>query len=339
MFVGAKAGGFGFGWALALWALCSVALAALIDIKDPELRKAVYRAMAKGQLEAAAGRWQESAAAYREAVELAPDQVETHHGYQDSMERLGKRAEMVAQYRSKLKRQPQNALAYYLLGRVEADLGEKETLLKKALELDPKMYWASYALGHCYERQGRWEESEKAFKQALAVAGDWAEGYHALGFCYMEQGKDELAEAAYRKALGINPRYVDSMVNMSVLALRKGKAAEAAEWCGKALAIEPDNPEALNNLGKAYYEQGRPRAAEKEFKKALASKKVDNAEVKWLNLGFCYYQMRNWEAAAAAFSKAIELNPSFAYARYCLAQARLRQEKPDEAWKLVKEAQ
>jgi type IV pilus biogenesis/stability protein PilW len=155
----------------------------------------------------------------------------------------------------------------------------------------------------------------------------------------MRQGKDELAEEQFKKALEIKPYYVDSMINLSVLALRRRDTKRAIELCEKAVELAPRNPEAHNNLGKALYQEGRLRAAAKAFLEALASPLCDHPEIQHLNLGFCYSRMRQLDKAAESFQNAIRINEGFAYAYYCLAQIRYRQERYAEAWKLVERAQ
>ena len=324
-----------------LWLAAATApvWASPVHIKDPAKRKSLYKALAKGQLTAAAGKWEDSRKAYREAVRIAPEQVEGHHGYQDAMAQLGRRDELVELYRDKLKRQPGNPLAYYLLGRVVGDLAEREKLLKEAARLDPKSAWAQYALGHLYEHQERWDESQKAFEVATGLRPTWAEGHHALGFCLMQQGKDDQADAAYREALSINPRYVDSLVNLGYVALRRKKYGEAIGFCQKALVIDKNNPNAHNNLGKAYYYQGRLREAVKAYKAALGSDGLDKPQVAYLNIGFCYYRMREWAQCAAAYERAVSIDKNFAYGFYCLAQARYRQELYPKAWDAARRAQ
>ncbi|HIJ65676.1 MAG TPA: tetratricopeptide repeat protein [Candidatus Hydrogenedentes bacterium] len=310
-----------------------------VFIKDPEQRKAYYKAIARGELAGAVGKWEQACDAFREATRIAPDVVEGHQAYQDAMEQLGKREELLAQYRSKLERQPDSALVHYLLGRIASDLAEKEKLLLAAVRLDPSLSWAYYALGHLYEHAEKWNQSESAFRKVTELRPNWAEGHNALGFCFLQQGKNDAAEAAFKKALDTNPRYVDALVNLGVIALRGKQYARTVEYSRKALEIDKSNPKALNNLGKAYYYQGLLRDAVEAYKKALESPDVDRPEVVYLNLGFCYYRMQEFDQAAAAYERAVSINPTFGYGYYCLAQAKYRQKAYEDAWKAVRQAE
>jgi len=328
-----------------LSAFLLAALAADVDaspiqlIKDVKKLKAYYKELGKGELAAAVGKWDDSRTAYRRAITIATEPMAAHQGYQDAMERLARDKDVWEQYRDKLRRQPKNARAHYLLARLTADTKEKERLLIEAAKLDPKLYWAHYALGHLYEHQEKWEAGEKAFKRVIELRPLWDEGRHSLGFCYLQQGKNDQAEAVFKKVLARNARFVDSLVNMGVIAMRRKKYDQVIAWSKKALAIDKTNPGAFNNQGKAYYHQGRLREALKSYKAALVSKEVQRPEVIFLNMGFCYYRMRQWAQAAAAYERATSINKDFAYAYYCLAQARFRQETYPAAWKSVHQAQ
>jgi len=324
----------GAGWLMAL-VMASAACGQAVLMQDAEKRKAYYKALSKGELLAAAGKWEEARKSYQEAIAVDPSQVEAHQAYQDAMERLGKADAALQEYRNRARHQPGNAVALYLLARIAPEPAEKLKLLKEAIAVDPKLSWAQYALGHVYENLDQWAESEAAFARAIELRPNWAECHNALGFCYMQQGKDEQAEAAFKKALSLNPRFADALVNMGALALRRKAYDQAIDYSQKALEIDKGNWSAHNNLGKAYYHQGRVREAIKAYQAALECKSVDRPEVVYLNMGFCYYHMRQWAQASAAYEKAISLNTEFAYAYYCLAQVKFRQELYGEAWKAV----
>jgi len=278
-------------------------------------------------------------AEYEKALQLAPKLVEAHHGYQDTMEALGKRKEVLSQYRRRLTRTPDSAMVHYLYGRLVTDLDEKRKLYQKAAKLAPKFFWAHYGLGYLCEREQKWPESEAAFKRAIAVRPSSAEAHHGLGFCYMGQGKDEHAVREYQAALKIDPHYVESLLNLSVIDLRRHDYDGAIEHCKRVLETDKDNPWAYNNLGKAYYGLFRLSEALKAFRAALANPRYDTPEIGYLNLGFVYHRQRKHALAEAAYKKAIEHEPDFPYAYEALAQVQFHQKKYDEAWKSVKKAQ
>jgi len=315
---------------------CVVALAAQEAPPALEARKL----LAEGEILFAAGKIEEALSRFRSAREKAPTLVEAHQRYQDAMIALGRGREAGEEYRAFASDGPfkESALACYLLGRISADLMQKEQHFRAALAKAPDFFWAWHGLGYLYERLDRWEESEAAFRRLVALRPDSPLGYNGLGFCYMEQGKNEAAEQAFAEALKRDPRDTEALLNLSYLALRQGNYELAVERARKLLEVDKDNPWAHNNLGKAYYHLGRYAAAERAFKAALAQPRYDTPEIAYLNLSFIYRRRRKYDLAAEACRKAIELRPDFAYAYNELAQVQYHQGQYAQAWENVRRA-
>jgi len=121
--------------------------------------------------------------------------------------------------------------------------------------------------------------------------------------------------------------------------LRRQEYAQAEAWCRKALAVDKDNPWAQNNLGKACFWQGKNAAALRAYQAAASSRRYDTPEVAYVNMGFVYRRQNKHEQAAAAFDRAIELRPGFAYAHVLLAYVLYDQKKYADAWAEVAKAE
>jgi len=72
-------------------------------------------------------------------LQRAGDDLSVHEQYQDASAAAGRHEAVVLEYRQKAKREPQSAASQYLLGRVLGRGDEVVPLLRKALELDPKL--------------------------------------------------------------------------------------------------------------------------------------------------------------------------------------------------------
>src|SRR5690349_13195633 len=79
----------------------------------------------------------------------------------------------------------------------------------RARELDPAEAAISlYNLGTVYRRLGRYDEAERALRQALAAWDEpvkLAAGYHLLAGLRAERGRYEEALRNYDRALGLDP--------------------------------------------------------------------------------------------------------------------------------------
>ncbi len=248
-------------------------------------------------------------------------------------------AAMKAEYKRRMNAAPRSAEACYLYARVCDDVKEKEKLFKRALRLDPKLYWAHYALGFLYERLGRLKDSEREFRAALKIKPDWAEAYVGLGFLFLNHGKNREALENLQKACELDPANIDAHMNLGYLYRRVHHYDKAIAEFKRVLDIDPDNPWAQNNLGVCYYRQGLFSLAAKCYRRALDSERYDTPELAHLNMGFVYRRRRHYVLAAYHFRKATELKPDFAYAHSQLAQVLYHQKKYAEARKHVQIAQ
>ena len=98
---------------------------------------------------------------------------------------------------------PENAWAnyYYAVGlwkRAASALDDEtsaqvETLLQKAVRLDPKLGMAELQLGAVYTRRGDLEKARAAYQQAVAVTPDLEEAHYRLALAYRRTGDEDSA--------------------------------------------------------------------------------------------------------------------------------------------------
>lgn len=100
--------------------------------------------------------------------------------------------------------QPKNARAlyYYAMsmwkGRRAQDAGvdvhQIESLLKKSVEVDPKLAEAHLQLGNLYSDKGRYADAVPEYQSALAVNADLADAHYRLGQAYVHTGQKDRAQ-------------------------------------------------------------------------------------------------------------------------------------------------
>jgi len=111
--------------------------------------------------------------------------------------------------------------SYFYNGRQEL-LPQAETCFKKALELNPGNYMAYFELGGVYQAQGRFQEAEERFRQALALdIGNKAQLFSALGRIYTQMGRIDSAWECYRKADDIRMNTCDASTASSYRKLKE----------------------------------------------------------------------------------------------------------------------
>jgi len=101
-----------------------------------------------------------------------------------------------------LRLQPENAMANYYYGlslsRQEADadkLAQAESLLEKAVRLDPNLAAAYLQLGVLYSQQGGTSEAISAYTKAIQADAQLAEAHYRLGQIYSRAGEKLKAQA------------------------------------------------------------------------------------------------------------------------------------------------
>ena len=149
-------------------------------------------------------------------------------------------------------------------------------------------------VGYYYESQGRYEEAEPLYLEALAMRKqllgeahpDVATSLNNLAGLYESQGRYEEAEPLFLEALAMyqqllgeaHPAVATSLNNLAVLYGFQGRYEEAEPLFLEALAMQkqllgkahPDVASSLNNLAMLYKSQGRYEDAEPFYLKALA---------------------------------------------------------------------
>ncbi|MBO0858662.1 MAG: tetratricopeptide repeat protein [Chloracidobacterium sp.] len=102
-----------------------------------------------------------------------------------------------------VKEHPENALAHYYyavnLGRARrgpgstVDFAQVETLLKRAIALDPKLPQAHFELGVLYTEQQQYTEAIAAFRSAIKLNPEMGKAHYRLALIYQRAGQKEMA--------------------------------------------------------------------------------------------------------------------------------------------------
>jgi len=148
---------------------------------------------------------------------------------------------------------------------------------------------------------------------------------------YLDQGDATNALAVYKKAQAMVPNDADVHLNLASSYLSIGAAAEAIREAEEALKIEPDSAAAFFIKGSAWLRQAKPEEASKALENV---QKIEPGEAAALfQLGRAKAELRQWDAAIAAFKEGIATDPNHLHrtAHYLLAQALLHAGRQEEA--------
>jgi len=129
------------------------------------------------------------------------------------------------------------ARGYSIEGRGE----EAIAYYKRALTMNPNIFFASYNLGDLYYKKGKTEEAIQLFIRASKIKPSIPETYSRLGEIYMETGQLKLAERSLLLAIEKNPQSAVAFRNLGILNFYKlKKTLPGKNYFQRSLTLDPE---------------------------------------------------------------------------------------------------
>jgi len=147
--------------------------------------------------------------------------------------------------------------------------------------------------GKEFYRNDQDDEAVKSFAEAVRLDPELAEAHFRLALGYESLGKREEAEGEYKKAVEAYKKYLEQ---------------------------NPDDAEAHYALGQTYAGLDRYSDAIREYREAT-KRKEDDPDM-FYDLGVAHTKLAQYDAAAAAFSKSLEIDPEYYRAQDGLDEAK-----------------
>jgi tetratricopeptide (TPR) repeat protein len=235
------------------------------------------------------------------------------------------------------------------------DFTTAESLLKKAIQRDPKNYQAWFDLGFVYNRLRRTEDSIHAYRQSVAAKPDVFESNLNLGLMlarsnsaeaeqflraaaklkptdHVEEGqarawlslghllentKPDDALDAYQKAAVLTPKDPEPHLSAGLLRERRKDFSGAEAEYRQVLVLDPRSNEAVIGLTNIYMKAGRVAEAEPLLRQ-LVTDRPDDAGLH-LQLGRVLAAQGKKDEAIPEIQTALKLSPSDSEAQRDLA--------------------
>ncbi len=218
--------------------------------------------------------YKDSAAAFRRAFQLNPDDVWSLQNLAQSLKGLGLREEAIREYRHALAFNPRFGLAWLGLGQMLEEMGRKaeaEDCYRKALLKQNRIYRVpelTTVARFCASR-GWHEAAAVNYEAAIKLDPADAALYLETGQNLAAWGHHAQAEQYYSEAARLAPDSLQAHFLYGLELGQAGKPAEAAAQFREAVRIMPNLPEARINLGLALANEGNYPDALAQFDKVL----------------------------------------------------------------------
>ncbi|TLY76625.1 MAG: tetratricopeptide repeat protein [Gammaproteobacteria bacterium] len=217
-------------------------------------------------------------------------------------------------FREALAVDPRFALAYaglcecdsigYERSQDSALAARAEAACHQALALDASLREAKLGLAHLYAVTGRNDQASAIFHAAVREDPSDVDAYIGLAGAYEELQRSAEAEGTYRRAIDVDPGYWAAHTAFGNFLFHHGRATLAAQQYQRVTQLVPVSAPAFNNLGAALEMSGDFEGAARAFDKSL---ELEPTRSGYSNSGTVYYFLGRFTDAARMFRKAAEL--------------------------------
>jgi tetratricopeptide (TPR) repeat protein len=298
------------------------------DITASEIPAGLVQAAA----DARAQRFREAELALRQALSSDPQNAALHFAlgtmlrqqerWDDAIDEITRSAQLMPDF-------PENhgSLAYifYLLDDPSDSIAEART----ALSMDPQNAEAYQFLGLGLFSGGQYGAAVHAFAESLARDGNNPDTYYDLGIALHADGDLPAAIDAYRHATHLNPAFWQAHSNLALILHEQGKLDEAIAEYREAKRLAPQEASVRNNLGNTYCDKGDFNAA------MLELRELYRQHPEWEQghgcLARAYMSKKEYSSAVSELQLAVLQNPTGSAEHRVLGEALLLGEKPEEA--------
>lgn len=281
----------------------------------------------------------EAFAAFDEAMEAAPDNVEIPALYGKIVLNQGDDAKAEALFARARAAEPDNLL--HLDGQVRALIGQEkfhqaQTLLTEALEENPQSTRLALLQGRVFDELGKEKEAIESYQKALAdEAVGWEAAFY-LGGLYLKRGRLDEAKAAIDRALDKGGSHAKPHVGLGRYLLTTRALDAAFDAFERAIEIDGDDAEAHFGMAEVLTAQGQLTAAERSFARATAiNEKLPGLETRY---GSLLWRLGQREEAAKALEKARALDFRDAEALWKLGAIYFELKRYDQAFESLSSA-
>jgi tetratricopeptide (TPR) repeat protein len=188
-----------------------------------------------------------------------------------------------------------------------------------------------FTQGRSALRQGDFRSAVSHLKEAAASLPRRAEVYRVLGTAYWADGQYDASIDQFKAALRANPNDERSWMALADVLATIGQFAQAEQVLKEALQRIPASGQAHYDLGRLYRALGMYPDSIRQLEEAAKLNPILGLDSLYEEIGAVDEIQADFQGAADAYTRRIEVNPNNADAHRKLGEALLRQDRDDEA--------
>jgi len=266
----------------------------------------------RGNLRGQRGEWVQALVDYDQSIALRPDNPNAYVGRASALLQTGNLDRAIADCDRAIAMNSNIADAFAYRAEAYRKKGELERTIadfSRAIAINPKAPGYFVARGVAYAARDEFDRAVADFDRALGIAPQHARAQelrrNALA-AKTELGSKAGPPPAAAVAPGSNE--LSRIAAEAGTALKEKRYSAAIDALNRALTLKPDDPVLLRNRGYAYLQTGDRGASLKDLEASVAHKSDDG--LAQAILGQAAAANGDKDKAHAAYSRAIELNPS-----------------------------
>ena len=277
---------------------------------------------------------------FQEALKADEDNIEALVGKGKALACQGALQTAIESFREALDVAPQNIPAHVQLALAYEDqylndpqqfgdrLVQALDVLDRAANIAPDSVEVLNTRGIILYQQGNLEPARAAFERAVAQAAsaDVSDRERStiqvnLGKVYRDLGQLELARQAFRRAVVLDPANATAHNNLGNVQYRLGNCSEAEYELSQATSLAPNSLSAVSQLAIVTFECGNVAGSIPHFERALTLEGAVFAPPLYTYLARAYLQQGRYDDAIRRAQQGALLPPESAEAHYYLGQA------------------
>jgi tetratricopeptide (TPR) repeat protein len=184
---------------------------------------------------------------------------------------------------------------------------QSEDAYKKALAADPENADARFDLAHIALKHSDYAAAEQEYRQLLVANPKDASAHNELGSVLMSTNRPDEARTEFESAISLDPNNFDALYNLASLEADNNNLTRAADLLQRALA-QKDDADAHQLLGSIDAQSGMLAAALEQFEAVQRLRPHDPEPLR--QLAQLYSQMGQLRDAIREQNAAIAMNPS-----------------------------